>query len=407
MVSPYPTGILGNPASAAPGGLLGGAAPYANFGEWMKSNPQTVTALAAGLLAGRMPNGGWNLSGVSQAQGLDRQTQMDATTKAAINGWLKAGGPTDVQHPATAALFAANPRLAEGYITSRLGGGDKNKLMSVGKDSMLYDAATGKWITPPAGAGGPAGPYEGTAMDAQDMNILLNPNADPSSPTYAAAYTRQYLTPHMVQGADADGHTIATPIMPPVPPGIRPPANMPGVGPGAAADGPASPPGAPIITGTKPPTDTQLSAGVYADRMMKSNSVITKLEKAGTNFPDYAKSGIPVVGNYLISDDYRQLDQAERDFLNAVLRRESGAVISDNEFANGKKQYFPQPGDDPKTIEQKRANRETAIAGISRAAGPGYKSPSVDAAPSPAATDGGAHDWTDLGNGVKIRVKPQ
>lgn len=55
---------------------------------------------------------------------------------------------------------------------------------------------------------------------------------------------------------------------------------------------------------------------------------------------------------------YQQYDQAKRDFINATLRRESGATISDSEFSNANKQYFVQPWDTKETIKQKKANRD-------------------------------------------------
>ena len=58
------------------------------------------------------------------------------------------------------------------------------------------------------------------------------------------------------------------------------------------------------------------------------------------------------------SDKFKQIEQAQRDFINAVLRRESGAVIGEQEFENARLQYFPQPGDTPKVVEQKQKNRE-------------------------------------------------
>ena len=72
----------------------------------------------------------------------------------------------------------------------------------------------------------------------------------------------------------------------------------------------------------------------------------------------------------MLSADQQKYEQAQRDFLNAVLRKESGAVISDEEFDNGKKQYFPQPGDSDIVIEQKRQNRARAIQGIASGTGP-------------------------------------
>jgi hypothetical protein len=69
----------------------------------------------------------------------------------------------------------------------------------------------------------------------------------------------------------------------------------------------------------------------------------------------------------------QKVNQAQRDFVNAVLRQESGAAIADSEFENAKKQYFPQPGDKPEVIEQKRQNRERVISSFETNAGPaGY-----------------------------------
>ena len=73
--------------------------------------------------------------------------------------------------------------------------------------------------------------------------------------------------------------------------------------------------------------------------------------------------------NFLKSSDQQQFEQAQRNFINSVLRRESGAVISDQEFANARQQYFPQPWDSPETIDQKRRNREVVTTGMFRDAG--------------------------------------
>ena len=122
-------------------------------------------------------------------------------------------------------------------------------------------------------------------------------------------------------------------------------------------------------------TSDQSNAAVFADRMQASERILLKPEiaAAALKIDQKLKSSIPGIGNYLITDEYRMYDQAKRDFINATLRRESGAAIADSEFDNANKQYFPQPGDDAKTLAQKAANRKTAYTGISRAAGPSYK----------------------------------
>ena len=118
-----------------------------------------------------------------------------------------------------------------------------------------------------------------------------------------------------------------------------------------------------------PMRESEAKANIYASRMEASNSVLQNLEGQGTDLPNKLMSGVPVVGNYGLTPEFRQYEQAQRDFLNATLRQESGAVISPEEFENGKRQYFPQPGDDPDTIAQKARNRETAIRAIRQASG--------------------------------------
>jgi hypothetical protein len=85
---------------------------------------------------------------------------------------------------------------------------------------------------------------------------------------------------------------------------------------------------------------------------------------------NYIAGTVPF-GNFLRTSEGQRYDQAKRDFINAILRQESGAVIGVDEFENAEKQYFPQPGDTADVIAQKRRNREAAIAGLKVASGPG------------------------------------
>ena len=127
-------------------------------------------------------------------------------------------------------------------------------------------------------------------------------------------------------------------------------------------------------------TEGQGKAALYGTRMAMSDRALTELEdKISTTglAAKQAAANTPVVGgllgaagNVLLSADQQRVEQAQRDFVNATLRQESGAVIRQPEFDNAKKQYFPQPGDSKAVIEQKRANRQLAIAGFRRMAGP-------------------------------------
>ena len=101
--------------------------------------------------------------------------------------------------------------------------------------------------------------------------------------------------------------------------------------------------------------------------MESSNKVLESLAADGTTTStpgSRAGYGIGAVMNTMSSAKQQQLLQAKRDFVNAVLRRESGAVIADSEFDNAEKQYFPQVGDSPEVQKQKGNNRAIAIRGV-------------------------------------------
>lgn len=123
-------------------------------------------------------------------------------------------------------------------------------------------------------------------------------------------------------------------------------------------------------------TDGQANAALYASRMREAENILSKpeVQAASMDRMQIAKSKAPLgIGNSLVTKEYQMADQAKRDFINATLRRESGAAISPSEFDNAEKQYFPQPGDKPEVLSQKAANRKTAMEGIANAASPNFK----------------------------------
>lgn len=124
------------------------------------------------------------------------------------------------------------------------------------------------------------------------------------------------------------------------------------------------------VAADRPMTEFQGKASLYGTRAAQSDKILKTLEEKISLPGLEAARTLGRTGNYLLSSEQQRVDQAQRDFVNAVLRQESGAVISDAEFDNAKRQYFPQPGDDAKTIEQKRQNRKIAIEGFKRMSGP-------------------------------------
>lgn len=119
----------------------------------------------------------------------------------------------------------------------------------------------------------------------------------------------------------------------------------------------------------KEPKATQYQAALFAKR----------IEQAEQNFQDLGREGVDTTSlsfaaqrhlpDVLKSEEVKRQEQAERNFVNAVLRRESGAAIADSEFDSAEKQYFPRPGDTPKVLEQKKVNRLIALKGLTAEAG--------------------------------------
>lgn len=139
-----------------------------------------------------------------------------------------------------------------------------------------------------------------------------------------------------------------------------------------------------LLAENKPITEFQGKNALYGSRAAASDRTLNGLEDKISLVGLATKESIqnmPVVGgalgavaNKALSADQQKVEQAQRDFVNAVLRQESGAVISAQEFDNAKKQYFPQPGDSKEVIAQKKSNRKLAIEGFKRIAGPAWAS---------------------------------
>lgn len=156
---------------------------------------------------------------------------------------------------------------------------------------------------------------------------------------------------------------------------------------------PGNRPDAPAKLLTMPGTDTPLKpakqgdlnegqskAVGFAARMISSDSIIDELAKKGRVVQTPGSAGTGVVGsvvNALSPEDNQRLDQAKRNFINAVLRRESGAVIGPEEFASFDRLYFAQPGETDAVVKQKANARRIAIASM-RAEVPGSAQTRID-----------------------------
>lgn len=106
----------------------------------------------------------------------------------------------------------------------------------------------------------------------------------------------------------------------------------------------------------KPSSEAFKAAG-FAKRLQQSEDVFGSLMESGYQGPTRGDQALSFLPKEAQSQNYRKYDQATRNFINATLRRESGAAISPSEFKNAEEQYLPKPGDTPEVLAQKKANR--------------------------------------------------
>lgn len=115
--------------------------------------------------------------------------------------------------------------------------------------------------------------------------------------------------------------------------------------------------------------DQEWQSGLFASRMSQAEEEFEKLAKEGYDRTKLEESAMALLPGATKSDFLKRAEQAERNFLNAVLRKESGAAIGPSEFKSGELQYFPRAGDPPEVVAQKKRNRDLAISALSAASG--------------------------------------
>lgn len=113
-------------------------------------------------------------------------------------------------------------------------------------------------------------------------------------------------------------------------------------------------------------TSTQRLAAGFAQRALDANTTITDL---GSEFTGLVSRGVGAVPQGMRTANRQLFDQATENFVNAQLRRESGAAIAPSEFENANKQYIPQPGDGPEVLAQKTRNRQVVAETLKLEAG--------------------------------------
>lgn len=417
------------------------------------ANKVQPPAFYAQAIAGSAPPGiaqgdntGGNGSGVPVQQpgaNFPQQGDPGAQYEAAARRAHEAGrGDIAIKYmqQATAAREAAQLRDANRTL-QHVDLGDSIGILDPRSGQIVQRIPKGQ--KPGAGEGGAFG---GTGMENQARSALVRAAQDPAfaaSPAYAAAHgflsrPRQVLdeargvmvtlppedlSRFPAPSYQANGQPQGAPpqTMQPGPqaggsldygpaPSGMPPAPSP-----AGVSGPvmqAPPAAGPTVTPMQglPPkalTESQAKAYGFSQRMATANTLLDELAIQGTSKMGRFLEALPGgVGNLAQSPEYQRFEQAKRNFMNAQLRDESGAVIGPSEFMSADKQYFPQPGQETnkELIAQMAENRRQVIEAMLVKAGqlkPGerYVPPKAEpAAPQPQAAQSGPQEGATATN---------
>jgi hypothetical protein len=128
-------------------------------------------------------------------------------------------------------------------------------------------------------------------------------------------------------------------------------------------------------------TEGMRNNAMYAQRMTAAEKLLEGNNAQKPTLPELGLGFSETAANAARSPERRQALQAQRDWVRAKLRKESGAAIGEGEMQKEIETYFPQLNDDAGTIEQKRLAREQATQGLIQSSGGAYTPPAMPEKP--------------------------
>lgn len=134
-------------------------------------------------------------------------------------------------------------------------------------------------------------------------------------------------------------------------------------------------------------TEGERTAAGYGLRMQEAERIIGSVAKKDPESQKpgaiEAVTGPGVIANITSNSTRQQYRQAQEDWVRAKLRKESGAVIGEDEMKREISTYFPQPGDRPDVIKQKAQARQVAMEAMNTSAGKAaIKKPGLPSSPN-------------------------
>ncbi|MBN8994445.1 MAG: hypothetical protein J0H94_04410 [Rhizobiales bacterium] len=294
---PQPAYVGGTPpAPQSAGGFLNG------INRAMQANPELWSSIASALMAGPSTKGAI----ANMGQVMPGAMKSDARRRS-MNEVLKNYPNMD---QASRSYFMANPEAFDSYMATKL---TKTRDIRNDPNGIPRYTDSGDEVFPGVKPlDGPAGIFAGKSVQAQGLNYLINKGA------ITEEQAAQLAASKTVTGADGTIY-LATPS------GIF--ANgqpVTGAEDGSAPDdgtGGGQPGMIPMSGAKTYGSEDQTKSAGFAKRMIAADQVIgTKASSdAGTNWWQHARAEAPAgLGNYLVSDDYQKLDQAQRDFVNGI-----------------------------------------------------------------------------------------
>lgn len=122
-------------------------------------------------------------------------------------------------------------------------------------------------------------------------------------------------------------------------------------------------------SGERPVFDNKLTEGQSKDvgffrRGMAANQELGQYEQALTQFTDDFAGNFGGVGRLFQDEEYQKAKRAANEVLAVILRKDTGAAVTNEEFRLYAPMYIPMPGDKPEVIAAKRTAREQFFTGL-------------------------------------------
>ncbi len=129
-------------------------------------------------------------------------------------------------------------------------------------------------------------------------------------------------------------------------------------------------------------TEGQTKDALFAERMLRSEADLRKVTPINEKgeFTKYDPTGYvgPKESNWynpaswFISDEWKEHYRASREWLAVILRKDTGAAVTDQEWNWYAPTYIPMPGDTPPVILAKQRARIALAKGMRNASGPAF-----------------------------------